>query len=181
MVGRRVAGNDLSSPKQVQNLILAMHTSQKLPTGLSWQYLFYQLFYISENNILVENTLQITPSTLLETLGTLSGELLSRPRDKNPKSSVLGEWERSPSHWGAFPWLSHFTCSSAASPGMPSSLHAQFIMTLLQRLSKPTLLSSYLKAAACHRCTSLSMQMMSFWTSLRKENLSLSIQFPWLP
>lgn len=45
-------------------------------------------FHILENNILGENTLRIGPSVLLETLGALSGELLWRFRDKNPKSLI---------------------------------------------------------------------------------------------
>jgi hypothetical protein len=56
---------------------------------LNWGYLFPPLFKYGKSGFFkMENKLQITPSILLETLGKLSGEHLSRPRDKNHKSSV---------------------------------------------------------------------------------------------
>jgi hypothetical protein len=96
-------------------------------------------------------------------LGKLSGEHLSRPRDKNHKSSVWSKWQKSPNNWKTFLYFSlYLQLNSFLSH---TGQHVWFIMTLHWRRSTPILFNINLKAVSSCRYTGWSMQMTRLWAA----------------
>lgn len=129
-------------------------------------------FHILENNILGENTLWIAPSILLETLGTSSGEILWRSRNKNRKSPVwVNDTNPSAARVSSHICLTLPVAQPRLLAGRPVDMYSSS-WRCLEGLWNPSCLSRYLKAVPSHRCTGSSMQM-SLWTAWKMWRLSL--------
>ena len=162
MLGRWLTVN-LSSPKQDQNLILATHTSQKLPTGLSWQYLFFQPFpQLSKQYFRRKHTTDC-PFHSPKSLGDVKWRTSVKIQGQKCKIICLGVSDRNPqaTEVSFHVWLSLPAAQHLLPACPPACMHGWFIKKMHWWLIKPISFSIYLKDAPCHRCTSLSMQMMS--------------------